>query len=77
MNVEKFAEVVLGLYGVVAVGLIVCYFVGVIAAFAAVWWLGAVAMLLPPLGTFNGFVYVATWGQINLAMKLFVWPISC
>ena len=50
--------------------LIASFFVGLVMAFSAAWWMGIICLVLPPLATLNGIVYIGTWGAINLAAKI-------
>ena len=49
---------------------LVSFFVGLIAAFSAAWWMGVICLVVPPLASINGLVYIGTWGAVNLAAKL-------
>jgi hypothetical protein len=63
-----------GTFGLAYVALIIflmaSFFVGLFAAFAAAWWMGIICLVLPPLATLNGIVYIGTWGAVNLAAKV-------
>lgn len=50
--------------------LVASFFVGLVAAFSAAWWMGIICLVLPPAATLNGIVYIGTWGGVNLAAKL-------